>query len=58
MQNEDVIALHQVYFMEKPDLKILRGFFSVLYSTLYLTRIYRHDENSDKYTCEVLIALL
>lgn len=48
MQNEDVIALHQVYFMEKPDLKIFRGYFNVLYSTLYLTRIYRHDENSDK----------
>lgn len=48
MQNEDVVALYQVYFMEKPDLKIFRGYFSVLYSTLYLTRIYRHDENSDK----------
>lgn len=34
--------------MEKTDLKIFRGYFSVLYSTFYLTRIYRHDENSGK----------
>lgn len=48
MQNEDVIALHQMYFVEKPDLKIFRGYFSVFYSALYVTRIYTHDENSDK----------
>lgn len=48
MQNENVIALHQVCHVEKPEFRIFGGYFSVLYSTLYLTRIYRCDENSDK----------
>lgn len=34
--------------MEKSDLKGFRSYFSVLHSTLYLIRICRHDENSDK----------
>lgn len=37
-----------MYYVEKPDLKVFRGYFSVLHSTLYLTRLCRHDENSDK----------
>lgn len=35
-------------YAEKPDLKVFRGYFSVLHSTLYLTWICRHGENSDK----------
>lgn len=37
-----------MYYVEKSDLKGFRSYFSVLHSTLYLTRICRHDENSDK----------
>lgn len=43
MQNEDVIAFHQMHYVEKP---VFRGYCSAFYSTL--TRIYRHVENSDK----------
>lgn len=37
-----------MYYVEKPDIKVFRGCFSVLHSTLCFTRVCRHDENSDK----------
>lgn len=37
-----------MYYVEKPDLEVFKGYFSVLHSTLYFTRICRHYENSGK----------
>lgn len=37
-----------MYYVEKPDLNVFRGYFSVLHSALYFARICRHNDNSDK----------